>query len=145
MIYTVTFNPSLDYIVSVDNFTCGIVNRTTDEIIFPGGKGINVSMVLKNLGFENTALGFLAGFTGNRIQDLLEEKGVRADFISVEKGISRINVPMKRRRSTDRDRRSRRQILKSFMKSSIHCQTVISSCLQEAFRMLCRVRCIWIL
>ena len=58
MIYTVTFNPSLDYIVSVDNFTCGIVNRTTDEIIFPGGKGINVSMVLKNLGFENTALGF---------------------------------------------------------------------------------------
>ena len=141
MIYTVTFNPSLDYIVSVDNFTCGIVNRTTDEIIFPGGKGINVSMVLKNLGFENTALGFLAGFTGNRIQDLLEEKGVRADFISVEKGISRI----KRRRSTDRDRRSRRQILKSFMKSSIHCQTVISSCLQEAFRMLCRVRCIWIL
>ena len=128
MIYTVTFNPSLDYIVSVDNFTCGIVNRTTDEIIFPGGKGINVSMVLKNLGFENTALGFLAGFTGNRIQDLLEEKGVRADFISVEK-----------------DRRSRRQILKSFMKSSIHCQTVISSCLQEAFRMLCRVRCIWIL
>ena len=67
MIYTVTFNPSLDYIGSVDNFTCGIVNRTTDEIIFPGGKGINVSMVLKNLGFENTALGFLAGFTGNRI------------------------------------------------------------------------------
>ena len=60
MIYTVTFNPSLDYIVSVDDFTCGIVNRTTDEIIFPGGKGINVSMVLKNLGFENTALGFLA-------------------------------------------------------------------------------------
>ena len=54
MIYTVTFNPSLDYIVSVDNFTCGIVNRTTDEIIFPGGKGINVSMVLKNLGFQNT-------------------------------------------------------------------------------------------
>ena len=86
MIYTVTFNPSLDYIVSVDDFTCGIVNRTTDEIIFPGGKGINVSMVLKNLGFENTALGFLAGFTGNRIQELLEEKGVRTDFISVEKG-----------------------------------------------------------
>ena len=73
MIYTVTFNPSLDYIVSVDNFTCGIVKRTTDEIIFPGGKGINVSMVLKNLGIENTALGFLAGFKGNRIQDLLEK------------------------------------------------------------------------
>ena len=69
MIYTVTFNPSLDYIVSVDHFTCGIVNRTKDEIIFPGGKGINVSMVLKNLGFENTALGFLAGFTGDRIEE----------------------------------------------------------------------------
>ena len=101
MIYTVTFNPSLDYIVSVDNFTCGIVNRTTDEIIFPGGKGINVSMVLKNLGFENTALGFLAGFTGNRIQDLLEEKGVRADFISVEKGISRINVKLRSNEETE--------------------------------------------
>ena len=101
MIYTVTFNPSLDYIVSVDNFTCGIVNRTTDEIIFPGGKGINVSMVLKNLGFENTALGLLAGFTGNRIQDLLEEKGVRADFISVEKGISRINVKLRSNEETE--------------------------------------------
>ena len=101
MIYTVTFNPSLDYIVSVDNFTCGIVNRTTDEIIFPGGKGINVSMVLKNLGFENTALGFLAGVTGNRIQDLLEEKGVRADFISVEKGISRINVKLRSNEETE--------------------------------------------
>lgn len=101
MIYTVTFNPSLDYIVSVDNFTCGIVNRTTDEIIFPGGKGINVSMVLKNLGFENLTLGFLAGFTGNRIQDLLEEKGVRADFISVEKGISRINVKLRSNEETE--------------------------------------------
>ena len=101
MIYTVTFNPSLDYIVSVDDFTCGIVNRTTDEIIFPGGKGINVSMVLKNLGFENTALGFLAGFTGKRIQELLEEKGVRTDFISVEKGISRINVKLRSREETE--------------------------------------------
>ena len=101
MIYTVTFNPSLDHIVSVDDFTCGIVNRTTDEIIFPGGKGINVSMVLKNLGFENTALGFLAGFTGKRIQELLEEKGVRTDFISVEKGISRINVKLRSREETE--------------------------------------------
>ena len=66
-----------------------------------GGKGINVSMVLKNLGFENTALGFLAGFTGNRIQDLLEEKGVRADFISVEKGISRINVKLRSNEETE--------------------------------------------
>ena len=76
-------------------------------------------MVLKNLGFENTALGFLAGFTGNRIQDLLEEKGVRADFISVEKGISRINVKLRSNEETEingQGRRSRRQILKSFMK-----------------------------
>ena len=56
MIYTLTFNPSLDYIVTVPKFTCGMVNRTTEEIIFPGGKGINVSMVLKNLGFENTMM-----------------------------------------------------------------------------------------
>ena len=101
MIYTVTFNPSLDYIVSVDHFTCGIVNRTKDEIIFPGGKGINVSMVLKNLGFENTAFGFLAGFTGDRIEELLEEKGVRADFIKVEKGISRINVKLRSDKETE--------------------------------------------
>lgn len=95
MIYTVTFNPSLDYIVTVDSFTCGIVNRTKDETIFPGGKGINVSMVLKNLGHESTALGFLAGFTGREIQRLLEEKGIETDFIPVDKGISRINVKLR--------------------------------------------------
>lgn len=95
MIYTVTFNPSLDYIVTVDNFTCGIVNRTKDEIIFPGGKGINVSMVLKNLGYESTALGFLAGFTGRELQRLLEEKGITTDFITVVKGMSRINVKLR--------------------------------------------------
>lgn len=95
MIYTVTFNPSLDYIVTVEKFTCGIVNRTKEEIIFPGGKGINVSMVLQNLGHENTALGFLAGFTGREIQRLLEDKGIQTDFIPVEKGLSRINVKLR--------------------------------------------------
>ena len=60
MIYTVTFNPSLDYIVTVNDFMTGVVNRTSKEIIFPGGKGINVSMVLSNLGYKNTALGFMA-------------------------------------------------------------------------------------
>ncbi|SFG05387.1 1-phosphofructokinase [Lachnospiraceae bacterium C7] len=95
MIYTVTFNPSLDYIVSVDHFKAGQVNRTTDEIIFPGGKGINVSIVLKNLGFESTALGFMAGFTGDEICRLLEEKGITTDFIHVKKGLSRINVKMR--------------------------------------------------
>ena len=95
MIYTVTFNPSLDYIVSVDNFTCGIVNRTTDEIIFPGGKGINVSTVLMNLGIENTALGFMAGFVGDEIVRKLEEMGVKSDFIKIPEGVSRINLKLK--------------------------------------------------
>lgn len=101
MIYTVTFNPSLDYVVTVEHFTDGIVNRTKDERIFPGGKGVNVSMVLKNLGHENTALGFLAGFTGCELQRLLEESGVRADFISVDKGMSRINVKLRSEQETE--------------------------------------------
>lgn len=101
MIYTLTFNPSLDYIVTVPEFTCGIVNRTTEEIIFPGGKGINVSMVLKNLGFENTALGFLAGFTGDKLKTLLEEKGVHAEFIEVETGMTRINVKLRSNQETE--------------------------------------------
>ena len=95
MIYTVTFNPSIDYIVNVDNFMTGVVNRTSKEIIFPGGKGINVSMVLKNLGQESTALGFMAGFTGDAITRLLQEKGVTADFIHVTEGLSRINVKLR--------------------------------------------------
>lgn len=101
MIYTLTFNPSLDYIVTVPDFNCGRVNRTSDEIIFPGGKGINVSMVLKNLGFENTALGFLAGFTGAALEKLVEEKGIRAEFISVEKGMTRINVKLRAAEETE--------------------------------------------
>ena len=92
MIYTLTFNPSLDYIVTVPKFTCGMVNRTTEEIIFPGGKGINVSMVLKNLGFENTALGFYAGFTGMELKRLVADKGIHAEFIPVDKGMTLIRV-----------------------------------------------------
>ena len=95
MIYTVTFNPSLDYIVTVPHFTCGMVNRTSEEKIFPGGKGINVSMVLKNLGLENTALGFYAGFTGAELERLIREKGINADFIPVKEGMTRINVKMR--------------------------------------------------
>ena len=101
MIYTVTFNPSLDYVVDVKDFTTGIVNRTTKESIFPGGKGINVSMVLKNLGHENTALGFMAGFTGDEITRLLEEKGITTDFIYVGKGASRINVKLRSDQETE--------------------------------------------
>ena len=89
MIYTVTFNPSLDYIVSVDKFVTGKVNRTGDEKIFAGGKGVNVSIVLKNLGYENTALGYTAGFTGNEIERILQEKGISTRFKNVTTGISR--------------------------------------------------------
>lgn len=95
MIYTLTFNPSLDYIVTVKDFTLGEVNRTSDEIVFPGGKGVNVSMVLKNLGFDNTALGFLSGFTGDELSRLLKEKGIHTDFIHVKKGMTRINVKLR--------------------------------------------------
>lgn len=95
MIYTVTFNPSLDYVVDVKDFKEGVVNRTTKETIFPGGKGINVSMVLKNLGYDSTALGFTAGFVGNEIIRLLNERGVNTDFIPVDKGVSRINVKLR--------------------------------------------------
>lgn len=101
MIYTVTFNPSLDYIVDVEDFQIGRVNRTRRERIFPGGKGINVSMVLNHLGYENTALGFLAGFTGDQIEKLLEEQGITTDFIPVKEGCSRINVKLRSKNETE--------------------------------------------
>lgn len=94
MIYTVTFNPSLDYVISVDNFTGGTINRTKSERILPGGKGINVSIVLNNLGVENTAIGFIAGFTGEDIEQLLAEMGISAEFIKIKEGLSRINVKL---------------------------------------------------
>jgi len=95
MIYTVTFNPSLDYIVNVDDFTLGRVNRTTKELIYPGGKGINVSLVLKNLLIESTALGFVAGFTGKEIERALHEWGCLTRFITIESGLSRINLKLR--------------------------------------------------
>ena len=95
MIYTVTFNPSLDYIVSVEDFKLGLTNRTNSELLLPGGKGINVSTVLMNLGIESTALGFVAGFTGDEIVRRLEQMGVRNGFIRIEEGFSRINVKLK--------------------------------------------------
>ncbi len=95
MIYTVTFNPSLDYIVSVEDFKLGLTNRTSSELMLPGGKGINVSTVLGNLGIENTALGFIAGFTGKEIVRRVEEMGVASDFIQIAEGISRINLKLK--------------------------------------------------
>lgn len=101
MIYTVTFNPSLDYIVTVDDLKIGEVNRTSEEFMFPGGKGINVSIVLKNLGTDSVALGFMAGFTGKEIERLLDEQNVHSDFIPVDEGISRINVKLRSHEETE--------------------------------------------
>ncbi len=95
MIYTVTFNPSLDYIANCDNFILGQTNRTSKEIIYPGGKGINVSIVLRNLGIDTTALGFLAGFTGNEIKRLILKEGIKNEMIEVDNGFSRINVKLR--------------------------------------------------
>ena len=95
MIYTVTFNPALDYVVKVEHFTLGSVNRTIRENIFYGGKGINVSALLANLGYRSTALGFIAGFTGREIERGVRSLGFDSDFIQVEKGMSRINVKLK--------------------------------------------------
>ena len=101
MIYTVTFNPSLDYIIQVDNFTVGAINKTYFEKILPGGKGINVSIVLSNLGHESIALGFMAGFTGNEIENRLKDYGCGTDFIQISEGLSRINVKMKTNEETE--------------------------------------------
>lgn len=101
MIYTVTFNPSLDYIITVENFQLGKTNRTKSERMIPGGKGINVSTVLQNLGIPNTALGFVAGFTGEEIVREVERLGVTSDFVKVGQGLSRINVKFKNIESTE--------------------------------------------
>lgn len=95
MVYTVTFNPSLDYIISLQGFQMGLTNRTREEQMLPGGKGINVSTVLQNLGIENTALGFTAGFTGQEIERMISEIGFQCDFIRTRTGFSRINVKLK--------------------------------------------------
>lgn len=92
MIYTITFNPALDYISQVEDFQIGKINRTKTEKILPGGKGLNVSTVLKNLGIESTALGFIAGFTGYELKKDIEQRGIKTDFIRVTKGMTRINV-----------------------------------------------------
>ncbi|WP_302631908.1 1-phosphofructokinase [uncultured Clostridium sp.] len=101
MINTITLNPSLDYIVKVDDFKVGHVNRTSKEDIYPGGKGINVSIVLKNLGVKNRALGFTAGFTGEEIEKLVANHGVDNEFIRLEKGMSRINVKLKSKEESE--------------------------------------------
>lgn len=93
-VYTVTLNPSLDYTVSVDHFRMGYTNRTESELLTVGGKGINVSTVLKNLGIDSTVLGFVAGFTGQEAVRQLTDRGIESGLIMLEKGLTRINVKL---------------------------------------------------
>lgn len=95
MINTITLNPSLDYVVKVENFKADALNRSSNEQIYAGGKGINVSIVLKNLGVDNTALGYVAGFTGDEILRQIKEHNVDCDFVKLKRGMSRINVKLK--------------------------------------------------
>lgn len=102
MIYTVTFNPAIDYVVRMtDDLKPGMTNRSASEECYFGGKGINVSTILKNLGLESTALGFIAGFTGDAIKKSVDEKGIKADFVKLPEGISRINVKIKGKEETE--------------------------------------------
>lgn len=101
MIYTVTLNPSLDYFVTVEDFRLGMTNRTSREQMIPGGKGLNVSMVLKNLEIENTALGFTAGFVGREIVRSLETMGVHTELIGLKEGNSRINIKIQNMEGTE--------------------------------------------
>ena len=92
MIYTITFNPALDYVIRVQDFNVGKINKSQKEYIYPGGKGINVSIVLKMLGQETTAMGFISGFVGKEIEKQVQKYGVQTDFIEIENDNSRINV-----------------------------------------------------
>lgn len=101
MIYTVTFNPAIDYVIHMNELTEGEVNRTEREELYFGGKGINVSAVLRTLGVESVALGFTAGFTGKALEDGVREMGIRTDFIRLPEGNTRINVKVKAKKETD--------------------------------------------
>lgn len=101
MIYTVTFNPAIDYSMFIEKIYEGQTNRSQREHIAFGGKGINVSLVLNSLGYRNTALGFIGGFTGLALKDALENGGVKTDFVYLQNGMTRINVKIKGRTETE--------------------------------------------
>ena len=101
MIYTVTFNPALDYVIRMESLNLGMVNRSSAEAVYYGGKGINVSTVLKNIGVDSVALGFVAGFTGKEIEEGVKNMGVATDFIKLPEGMSRINVKIKAEQETE--------------------------------------------
>lgn len=100
MVYTITFNPALDYTVEIEDFKQGEINRSKSELILPGGKGINVSQVLNNLGIANKAIAFIADFTGDKLEQLLKEKRIDTDFIRTKEGMTRINVKIVSKRET---------------------------------------------
>lgn len=95
MIYTLTLNPAIDYVIGVDGFKTGTINRTSYENVYAGGKGLNVSTVLNNLGVDNIALGFIAGPTGDMLESMAKSDGIKIDFIHCKQGNTRINVKMK--------------------------------------------------
>ncbi len=101
MIYTVTLNPAVDYVIDVKNIETGKVNRTSGEQIFFGGKGINVSLVLSELGVKSVATGFTAGFTGKAIEEKLSLVGIKTDFTELPDGFSRINIKIKSDEETE--------------------------------------------
>ena len=101
MIYTLTLNPALDYVMDIDEIAIGKTNRSENEAVFFGGKGINVSVVLSRLGIKNNALGFLAGFTGKELLKELKNEKVKTDFIFLKNGITRINVKLRGKEETE--------------------------------------------
>ena len=101
MVYTVTFNPAIDYVVHSDKMKVGDVNRSKGEEIYIGGKGINVSIVLSELGIKSKALGFIAGFTGDAVENGVKEKGIDAEFVRLPEGFTRINVKIKSDEETE--------------------------------------------
>ena len=101
MIYTVTLNPSIDYVIKLNHLNNGSVNRVHEENVYPGGKGINVSRILKTLGYDNIATGFVSGFTGDFITNSLKELDIKSDFIKLESGFTRINVKIKSDEETE--------------------------------------------
>ena len=123
MIYTLTCNPALDYAVRLDKFREGAINRSYGESIAPGGKGVNVSLVLKNLGVPTLAMGVAAGFTGEVLLEMLEARGVPTDFLRAD-GFTRINVKLKSARETDINGSRRR---------SPPCRRMPVSCSRAAF------------
>ena len=101
MIYTVTLNPSIDYVINLEHLSTGKVNRVNDEHVYPGGKGINVSRILKTLGHDNVATGFVSNFTGDFIINSLADLNVKSDFIKLDNGFTRINVKIKSDEETE--------------------------------------------